>query len=53
MTKPLASLYHCRHFPAKIIVEAAWLYFRFPLSFRVVEDVLASRGIVATHKTVR
>ena len=48
-----ASLYHRHRFPAEIIAEAVWLYFRFPLSFRMVEDMLAYRGIGVTHKTVR
>lgn len=30
-----------------------WLYFRFPLSFRMVEDMLAYRGIIVAHKTLR
>ncbi len=52
MTKPRASLYHRHRFPAEIIAEAVWLYYRFPLSFRMVEDMLAYRGIIVTHKTV-
>jgi len=47
------SLYHRHRFPAEIIAEAAWLYFRFPLSFRMIEDMLAFRGIIVTHETVR
>jgi putative transposase len=31
-----ASLYRRHRFPAEIIAEAVWLYFRFPLSFRIV-----------------
>ena len=43
---------HPRHrFPAKIIAEAVWMYFRFPLSFRMVEDMLAYRGITVSHNT--
>lgn len=53
MTEPRASLYHRHHFPAEIIAEAVWLYFRFPLSFRMVEDMLAYREIIVTQKTVR
>lgn len=53
MTEPRASLYHRHRFPAEIIAEAVWLYFRFPLSFRMVEDMLAYRGIIVTRKTVR
>lgn len=52
MTEPRASLYHRHRFPAEIIAEAVWLYFCFPLSFRMVEDMLAYRGIIVTHKTV-
>ncbi|KAB2704416.1 IS6 family transposase [Brucella intermedia] len=47
------SLYHRHRFPPEIIAEAVWLYFRFPLSFRMVEDMLAYRGVIVTHKTVR
>ncbi|HBQ34399.1 MAG TPA: IS6 family transposase [Ochrobactrum anthropi] len=52
MTEPRSSLYHRHRYPAEIIAEAVWLYFRFPLSFRMVEDMLAYRGIFVTHKTV-
>jgi hypothetical protein len=40
-------------FPPEIIQEAIWLYLRFTLSFRDVEDLLAERGIVVSYKTVR
>lgn len=52
MIEPRATLYHRHRYPAEIIAEAVWLYFRFPLSFRMVEDMLAYRGIFVTHKTV-
>jgi transposase-like protein len=42
----------CRFFP-KIIQEAIWLYVRFTLSFRDVEDLLAERGILVSYETVR
>jgi hypothetical protein len=42
-----------RAFPAEIIGHAVWLYFRFPLGLRMVEELLAARGIVVTHETVR
>ena len=47
------SLYRGRRFPAEVIGQAVWLYFRFPLSLRMVEDLLAARGIVVSHETVR
>src|SRR5690606_30560372 len=47
MMEPRASLYHRHRFPAEIIAEAVWLYYRFPLSFRMVEDMLAYRGYLS------
>jgi len=38
------SLYHRHRFPAEIISHSVWLYFRFALSFRDVEEMLAMRG---------
>lgn len=52
MIEPCASLYHRHRFLAEIIAEAVWLYYRFPLNFRMVEDMLAYGGIIVTHKTV-
>ena len=40
-------------FPPVIIQHAVWLYFRFPLSYRDVEDLLAERGIDVSYETVR
>jgi putative transposase len=40
-------------FPAEIIGHAVWLYHRFTLSFRDSEDLLAERGIIVTHETIR
>lgn len=39
-------------FPAEIIAHAVWLYDRFPLSLRHVEDLLAERGINVSLQTV-
>src|SRR4051812_4559238 len=47
------SPYAGHRFPAEIISHAVWLYFRFPLSLRMVEELLAARGIVVSHETVR
>ena len=47
------SIYRGYRFPAEVIQQAVWLYFRFPLSLRMVEDLLAARGIVVSHETVR
>ncbi len=40
-------------FPPDIISYAVWLYYRFPLSLRMVEELLAARGIDLTYETVR
>ncbi len=45
--------YRRRRFPAEVIAQAVWLYFRFPLSLRMVEDMLSARGIIVSHETVR
>lgn len=46
-------LYRRHRFPAQVIAHAVWLYFRFPLSLRMVEDMLAARGVIVSHQTVR
>jgi putative transposase len=50
MTKISYSGYR---FPPEIIQQAIWLYVRFTLSFRDVEDLLAERGILVSYETVR
>jgi putative transposase len=51
MTKPVSYKRH--RFPPQIIAHAVWLYFRFPLSLRLVEEMLLERGIVVSYETVR
>ena len=45
--------YHGYRFPSEIISHAVWLYYRFALSFRDVEDLLAQRNITVTYETIR
>ena len=47
------ATYPGHRFPAEIISYAVWLYFRFPLSLRHVDEILAARGITVSHETVR
>ena len=47
------SLYHRHRFPEEIISHSVWLYFRFALSFRDIEEMLAMRGVVLTYETIR
>jgi putative transposase len=49
MTTPRDPLYAGYRHPAEIISYAVWLYFRFPLSLRMVEEMLAARGISVTY----
>ena len=45
--------YHRHRYPSIVIQQAIWLYFRFALSYRDVEDMLAERGIDVSYETVR
>ena len=47
------SHYHRRRFPAEIIGHRVWLYFRFALSFRDVDEMLAVRGVALTLRQSR
>ncbi|MBM1173766.1 IS6 family transposase [Microvirga arabica] len=51
MTKPISYKRH--RFPSQIIAHAVWLYFRFPLSLRLIEEMLLERGVVVSYETVR
>jgi putative transposase len=53
MTPPAYPDYAGYRFPPEIISYAVWLYFRFPLSLRMVEEMLAFRGIAVSYETVR
>src|SRR3954467_6739660 len=53
MTTPACPSYAGHRFPAEIISHAVWLYFRFPLGLRMVEEMLAARGIIVSHETIR
>jgi putative transposase len=50
---PEPGLYHRHRFPAEIIGHAMWLYHGFSLSLRDVELILAERGVVVTHESLR
>ncbi|MGW0552544.1 IS6 family transposase [Streptomyces altiplanensis] len=45
--------YKGHRYPVEIIAHCVWLYFRFPLSFREVEELMLERGVVVSHETVR
>ena len=52
MSLPCVS-YKRHRFPPAIIAHAVWLHFRFPLSLRLVEEMLLERGIAVSYETVR
>jgi putative transposase len=45
--------YKGHRYPAEIIAHCVWLYHRFPLSFREVEELMLERGVVVSYETVR
>ena len=50
---PRPISYKRHRFPPEIIAHAVWLYFRFPLSLRLVEEILLERGILVSYETIR
>ena len=51
---PEAAVRYPRYrFPPAIISHAVWLDYRFTLSFRAVEDLLAQRGITVSYESIR
>ncbi|MFF3720114.1 IS6 family transposase [Streptomyces prasinus] len=45
--------YKGHRYPVEVISHCVWLYFRFPLSFREVEELMLERGVIVSHETVR
>jgi transposase-like protein len=48
-----SNLYYHHRFPSEIISHCVWLYFRFRLSYRDVEELMVVRGVTLTYETVR
>lgn len=53
MTPPVCPSDAGYCFPAAVISHTVWLYFRFPLGLRMVEGMLAARGIIVSNEGVR
>ncbi len=51
MNKPVSYKRH--RFLAQVISHAVWLYFRYPLSLRLVEEMVLDRGIAVSYETIR
>ena len=48
-----APSYKGFRFPAEIISHCVWLYYRFPLSLREVEEMMLARGVTVSQETIR
>jgi len=48
-----SSSYKGHRYPGEIIAHCVWLYHRFPLSFREVEEMMLARGVVVSYETIR
>jgi hypothetical protein len=53
MPSTVPNLYKHHRFPGEIISHAVWLYFRFPLSHRDVEELLLVRGVIVSYEAIR
>jgi hypothetical protein len=53
MNTPSPNRYKHHRFPAEIISHGVWLYLRFCLSYRDVEELLFARGIIVTYEAIR
>ena len=47
------SPYRGHRFPREVISHCVWLYFRFALSYRDVQEMMAERGVVVSHEAIR
>ena len=52
MNTPSSNRYKNHRFPAEIISHGVWLYFRFCLSYRNVEERLFARGIMVIYEAI-
>jgi len=52
-TLPATNPYKRHRFPAEIISHSVWLYYRFSLSYRDVEELMVERGVALSHEAVR
>jgi putative transposase len=54
MTSPATTERYKNHrFPGEMISHGVWLYYRFPLSYRDVQEMLLERGIDVTYEAIR
>jgi putative transposase len=49
----VSSLYRGHRYPVEIISHCVWLYHRFPLSYREIEEMMAERGVIVSSEAIR
>ncbi|MGW1553424.1 IS6 family transposase [Streptomyces sp. NPDC002346] len=49
----MAPSYKGYRFPTEVVAHCVWLYHRFPLSFREVEELMLARGVTVSYETIR
>ncbi|PWI11379.1 IS6 family transposase [Streptomyces sp. NWU339] len=49
----MSPSYKGHRYPVEVISHCVWLYFRFPLSFREVEELMLERGVIVSYETIR
>jgi putative transposase len=53
MDTSAAPTYHGYRFPSEIITHCVWLYFRFSLSFRDIQEMMLERAVEVSHEAIR
>ncbi|MFD5065572.1 IS6 family transposase [Streptomyces sp. NPDC058394] len=53
MMSSVPPSYRGHRYPVEVISHCVWLYFRFPLSYRDVEELMLQRGVTVSYETVR
>ncbi|WP_211179197.1 MULTISPECIES: IS6 family transposase [unclassified Streptomyces] len=53
MVSSVPPSYRGHRYPVEVISHCVWLYFRFPLSYREVEELMLQRGVIVSYETVR
>ena len=52
VVESVSPSYKGHRYPAEVIAHCVWLYFRFPLSYREVEELMLQRGVIVSYETI-
>jgi putative transposase len=53
MVSDVSVSYKNHRYPVEVVSHCVWLYFRFPLSYREVEELMLERGVIVSYETIR